>query len=57
MFSDNYFLLEHKVCFSFKLHKDESTDMKNTGLSYGRGGSGLMQYTFTILDWGSSNRS
>ena len=54
-FADNKPSLENRVCFSFDLNDDGTTGLKNTGLSYGRGGCGMNQYCFAIIDWRSSD--
>ena len=58
-FADNKPSLENRVCFSFDLHQDGTTGLKNTGLSYayGRGGCGINKYCFGIVDWRSSDQN
>ena len=50
-FADNKPSLENRICFSFKLKRDGTSGLKNTGYKYGRGGCGLH-----LLDWTSPNR-
>ena len=56
VFADNKPSLENRICFSFKLKRDGTSGLKNTGYKYGRGGCGLHRFCFALLDWTSPNR-
>ena len=48
--------LENRACFFFQLKGDGTTGLYKTGDAYGRGGCGLNNFCFALLDWRSHNR-
>jgi len=54
VFANNLPSLENRVCFSFP-QVNGTSGVSNTGLQYGRGGCGINNFCFAILDWRSKS--